>query len=51
MLSVDDLISHMKEKGILFDIMTEDAAKEYLGKNNNYFKLSSYRKNYSAVCA
>ena len=47
MLSVDDLISHMKEKGILFDIMTEDAAKEYLGKNNNYFKLSSYRKNYS----
>ena len=49
MLSVDNLIIHMKEKGILFEIMTEKEAKAYLSKNNNYFKLSSYRKNYDKV--
>lgn len=47
MLDVEGLISHSKEKGITFTIISEDEAKEYLGRNNNYFKLSSYRKNYT----
>lgn len=47
MLDVDGLIAHSKGKGITFDIISEDEAKEYLGRNNNYFKLSSYRKNYT----
>ena len=47
MLSVDDLISYMQSKGIEFKHMTEDDAKDYLHKNNNYFKLTSYRKNYT----
>lgn len=46
MLSVDDLITHMQDKGILFKIISESDAKQYLHKNNNYFKLTSYRKNY-----
>lgn len=46
MLSVDQLIAHMQEKGIQFEIMTEADAKQYLHMNNNYFKLTSYRKNY-----
>ena len=46
MLSVEDLIAHMQGKGIRFDILSETQAKEYLHKNNNYFKLTSYRKNY-----
>lgn len=46
MLKVDDLIVHMKSKGIRFDIYSEEDAKQYLDRNNNYFKLSSYRKNY-----
>lgn len=46
MLSVDDLITHMQSKGIAFTIMSVDEAKLYLHKNNNYFKLTSYRKNY-----
>ena len=46
MLSVDDLIAHMQDKGIKFDIVSVDDAKKYLHKNNNYFKLTSYRKNY-----
>lgn len=47
MLSVDQLISHMQSKNITFAVMDVDDVKAYLGKNNNYFKLSSYRKNYS----
>jgi abortive infection bacteriophage resistance protein len=45
-LSLDGQIEHLKEKGILFNIMDETAAKEYLAQNNNYFKLTAYRKNY-----
>jgi abortive infection bacteriophage resistance protein len=46
-LSVDDQITHMKEnKGILFNIVDEEAAKEFLMHNNYYFKLKSYAKNY-----
>ncbi len=46
MLGVDDLILHMKSKGISFNEISEEDAKAYLHKNNNYFKLTSYRKNY-----
>jgi hypothetical protein len=34
-LSLDGQIEHLKEKGILFNIMDEIAAKEYLAHNNN----------------
>ena len=46
MLSVDELIAYMLDKGIKFKHMSQRDAKEYLHKNNNYFKLTSYRKNY-----
>lgn len=45
-LSLDGQIEHLKEKGVLFNIMDEAAAKEYLAQHNNYFKLTAYRKNY-----
>ena len=41
----DELISHMKLKGIKFDIAKEDA-KVFLQNNNYYMKLASYRANY-----
>lgn len=47
MMNVDELIQHMKEKGILFSIITEAEAKKHLCAHNNYFKLTSYRKNYT----
>lgn len=46
LLSVDELIEHMKNKGITFDEVSEDDAKEFLQKNNYYMKLASYRANY-----
>ena len=42
----DELISHMKIKGIKFDIAKEDDAKAFLQNNNYYMKLASYRANY-----
>ena len=47
MLTVEELIAHMQSKGIRFDILSTDEAKDYLHQNNNYFKLTSYRKNYT----
>ena len=46
MLPVAGLIEHMQAKNITFNVMSVDAAQNYLDKNNNYFKLTSYRKNY-----
>lgn len=42
----DELISHMKIKGIKFNIVKEEDAKIFLKNNNYYMKLASYRANY-----
>lgn len=47
LLTTDELIEHMKEKGIMFSIVTEDEAKTFLQENNYYMKLASYRANYT----
>lgn len=49
MLSVENLIQHMKNKGIQFSIISDIDAKQHLEVHNNYFKLSCYRKNYSKI--
>ena len=46
LLSSEELISHMKEKGINFNIVSERDAKYFLENNNYYLKLASYRFNY-----
>ncbi|WP_415944667.1 Abi family protein [Megasphaera elsdenii] len=45
-LSIDELITHMKNKGIKFDIVSEQDARKFLTYNNYYLKLASYRANY-----
>lgn len=42
----DELILHMKSKGIRFSIVNEDDAKTFLQNHNYYMKLASYRANY-----
>ena len=42
----DELITHMKIKGIKFEIVKEEDAKIFLQNNNYYMKLASYRANY-----
>ena len=46
-LSTIQQIEHLKKKGITFSIYSEADALLYLNKNNNYFKLRAYRKNYA----
>ncbi|MGN1097810.1 MAG: Abi family protein [Clostridia bacterium] len=45
-LSIKEQVEHLKEKGVTFNLISESEAEKYLSKNNNFFKLSSYRKNY-----
>ncbi len=40
MLSIDELIEHMKNKGITFLEVSESDAKEFLQNNNYYMKLA-----------
>ncbi len=49
MLSVDEIVEHMEKKGITFTLTSAIDAKRHLKCHNNYFKLQSYRKNYTHV--
>ena len=42
-------VSHLKSKGVHFRYMSEAEAVEYLTKNNNYFRLRSYRTGFPKV--
>ena len=46
MLNAEELINHLEEKGVKFELINKEDAKKYLEENNNYFKLVSYRKNF-----
>lgn len=46
--TANQLISGLKhDKGIAFDLITENDAEQFLMTRNNYFRLMSYKKNYS----
>ena len=45
-LTIDEQVAHMKERGIQFNIVSEEQAEKFLLKNNYYFKLKAYAKNY-----
>lgn len=42
-----ELILHMKERGIQFNIVSQEEAISFLTNNNYYKKLSCYKKNYT----
>lgn len=46
MLTTDQQVEHLLLKGVKFEHMSVDEARTYLEKNNNYFKLRAYRKNF-----
>lgn len=51
LLSVDEQIEHMKQKGITFNYISEEDAKVFLSQNNYYMKLAAYRSNYAKCTA
>lgn len=51
LLNTEQLIEHMKKKGIKFNIVNEEQAKDFLTYNNYYMKLASYRFNYNKYSA
>ena len=36
LLNIDEMINHMKEKGIKFNIISEDDSKNFLTESNYY---------------
>ncbi len=42
----EELIAHLKEKGVKFNNISEEEAIDYLTNESYYFKLASARKNY-----
>ena len=43
MLTPEELINHLEDKGIKFELIDKASAQRYLEENNNYFKLVYYR--------
>lgn len=47
-MSPEELVKKLADKGVTFNYdYTQERAIDYLKKNNNYYKLSSYRKNFT----
>ena len=44
MKSAQDLVEHMKSKGITFNIVSPEDAVHYMEQNNNYFRVASYAR-------
>ena len=38
MLNADELIEHLEQKGVKFELISKENSKKYLEENNNYFK-------------
>lgn len=45
-LTIDEQIEHMKNLGIMFNMISEEEAKEYLLNHTYFFKIKAYAKNY-----
>ncbi len=46
LLTVDEQIEKLQKKGVTFNFCSVVEAKEFLKNHNNYFRITSYRKNY-----
>ena len=48
-LTPDEQMKHLRSQGVRFDLMSEKDAISYLAKNNNFFRLRSYRQGFARV--
>lgn len=49
-LNIEQQIGRLSEKGIKFNLISKEEAIKYLTDNNNYFKLTAYRKTFPKHC-
>ncbi|MEY8460677.1 Abi family protein [Eggerthellaceae bacterium 24-137] len=42
-------VEHLKQKGVRFEKISEEDARTYLERNNNFFRIRSYRTNFEKV--
>jgi len=45
-LAFNEMINHLENKGVQFDLVSKADAKQILQKSNYFFKIVSYRKNF-----
>lgn len=45
-LTIDQQIEHMEHKGIQFNLVSKQEAKQFVLESNYYFKLKSFAKNF-----
>lgn len=43
-LTIDEQIQKMKSSGIMFNIFTEEQAKDFISNNTYYFKIKAFQK-------
>lgn len=43
MMKTSEMVSHLKQKNIKFEKMSEDVALRYLKYNNYYYNVTAYR--------
>ena len=46
--SPQSLVRHLREEGVLFQLMDEEEAVHYLTGSTNFFKINTYKKNYAS---
>ena len=45
-LSFDEMIEHLDNKNVKFDLISKDEAKTFLQESNYFYKITAYRKNF-----
>lgn len=45
-LSFDEMIEHLDQKNVKFELITKDEAKNILQTSNYFYKITAYRKNF-----
>ena len=46
MMNISEMITNLKQKNVKFNLITEEAAKEYFKSNNNYYNIALFKHNF-----
>lgn len=46
MMNISEMVTYLKQKNIKFNLISEDDAEAYLKYNNNYYNVTSYKRNF-----